>query len=232
MPVDLKRCRCCGQMRGGLCGHIYNRSPEGFRSFVQSHDLKRHQTLGPTLPCGRHLAILANGRAKLSSLAASGEDRLIEFVSTGDIGELQNDRRGAVFATALERARICVLSEDLADTMSRDSAFLRSLSDQRAREVARSRMRIRLLCIAESTDRLAAFLLTQLRKVAIPDTRRRIDLPYSREDIGFYLNLSPGTVSRSFSALKTAGMIDTHSPTKISCIPHAHWTTILTHVHS
>ncbi len=71
---------------------------------------------------------------------------------------------------------------------------------------------LRLGCMGAQA-RIASFLLEMRGQLTSPGSNRSfLSLPMARQDIAEYLGLKPETVSRHFTRLRAAGIIDTPAP--------------------
>ncbi len=162
--------------------------------------------------------ILTDGMVKLYRLLEDGRRQITGFLVTGDIlGSPKREASAHCTAQAVTDLQACAFER---------SAFFGLLL--RYRDLA-----LRLLIMAtdeietqhehtviigrkRTDERLAAFLVTlHARWTEAGETEEVVHLPMSRADIGDYLGLTIESVSRAFSRLKGAGVIDIPSPHRI-----------------
>lgn len=112
--------------------------------------------------------------------------------------------------TALEASSVfVVLRNDLMVLGSKVPAFTMALQRAGSLSLARSRELVDLMAAVASEVRLARFLIhVSLRMAAARLSPRRFHLSMGRREIASLLGVANETVSRSFSALALAGLLD------------------------
>lgn len=158
------------------------------------------------------LYIVKTGALKTEVMTDDGREQVTGFHFAGDV--LGLDAVGSLAhpsaATAFEEVQVCAIPFALFTRASQRSEPLRAyLHRLLAREVVRDQHLMLVLGRMHADERVATFLLhTSQRFKARGYSPLEFALPMAREDIGNYLGLTLETVSRCFSRLKTAGVIE------------------------
>lgn len=158
------------------------------------------------------LYVVRSGFFKTQQASENGQQHVFGFQMSGDV--LGLDGIGPGFhtseAVALEDSMVCVLPCTALQRLSDGVPGLsQRLCHVLAQEIAREqRARLRLGCMG-AQDRLVDFLLELSERLGSRGfSASRLRLRMGRSDIGEHLGLSFETVSRSFSRLQAAGMLE------------------------
>lgn len=169
----------------------------------------------PLYRCGdifTTLYAVRTGFFKTTVTSEDGRQQVTGFQMAGEIIGLDgivNDRHQCQ-AIALEDAEVCVMPFDQVEWLSRQIPVLqRHVHKIMSREIVRENNAMMLLANMRAEERLAAFLLNLLKRYqARGYANNALVLRMTREEIGSYLGLTLETVSRTFSKLSEAGMIE------------------------
>lgn len=154
------------------------------------------------------------GEVKLYKLTADGRRQIVEFLKEGDFVGLSCDDEYAYSAEALTQARVGRLPRArLEQLLARSPELGARLLNFARRELACAHEQMLVLGRMSPLERVASFLL-RLSQAAEDrgETGERLALPMSRLDIADHLGLTIETVSRCFTKLRKARIID---------LPHA-----------
>lgn len=158
------------------------------------------------------LYAVRSGFFKTRTVGSDGRDQVIGFQMAGELLGLDGvaEEAHAVDAVALEDAEVCVLPYHDLERLTRESAALqRQLHKVMSREILREQGVMRMLGGMKADERVAALLVNLSRRFRArgyaPDAFR---LRATREELGSYLGLTLETVSRAFSRLQEAGLIE------------------------
>lgn len=153
-----------------------------------------------------------HGFLKTQSLSEDGREQITGFYMPGEILGVHAMGAGEYLyhATALEDSEVCVIPfANLEKLMREIPALQRNFHRLISKEIVRDRGVMMLLGNMRAEERLAAFLLNLSQRLMqrglISDSFR---LPMTREEIGNYLGMKIETVSRTFTRLHEAGLID------------------------
>lgn len=152
------------------------------------------------------------GVFKTCVTAEDGRDQVTGFQMPGEIIGLDGivNNRHTCNAVALEDAQVCVMPFDRISELSREMiAFQHHVHRIMSREIVRGHKVMQLLGNMRAEERLAAFLLNLVQRLNVRGFYRSELVPLmTHEEIGSYLSLTPGTVSRIFSKFTEDGLIE------------------------
>lgn len=152
------------------------------------------------------------GFLKTQSLSEDGREQITGFYMEGEMLGVHAMGAGEYLyhATALEDSDICVIPfANLERLMREIPALQRNFHRLISREIVRDRGVMMLLGNMKAEERLAAFLLNLSQRLVqrgLPGNHFK--LPMTREEIGNYLGMKLETVSRTFTRLHEAGLIE------------------------
>lgn len=148
---------------------------------------------------------VVSGTVRTITLNREGRRIVHGFHLTGEIFGHEREKHHHSSAEALERTCLIQCPKSLANSNADAAEELWSsllLSRDRTAE------RVMYIIYGSAFEKLAYFLVDLAWR---KDSSGRIDLPMSRYDIGDYLGLSSETVSRTFTAFRTRGLISTNA---------------------
>jgi CRP/FNR family transcriptional regulator len=152
------------------------------------------------------------GVFKTCVTAEDGRDQVTGFQMPGEIIGLDGiaSNRHTCNAVALEDAQVCVMPFDRISELSREMISLQHhVHRTMSREIVRGHKVMLLLGSMRAEERLAAFLLNLVQRLhARGFYRSGLVLRMTHEEIGSYLGLTPGTISRIFSKFTEDGLIE------------------------
>jgi len=160
----------------------------------------------------QHLFGLRSGLVKLVNLLENGKERIVRVLFPGAVFGFEALTKTAcpVTAVVLQDSEICVVPCDeflsLLQT-STDTALgvIRYLVS----EVTRVRSQIADMSFKDARMRVTTFVLSLVPPDELKSSlTASITLPFSTLEIGEILELSPETVSRTWSALRRDGLIE------------------------
>jgi CRP/FNR family transcriptional regulator, anaerobic regulatory protein len=159
-----------------------------------------------------HLYFVKTGAFKTVVLLDDGREQVTGFHFAGDVLGIDAISSPAhpSEALALADTHVCAIPFAALTRLSRRAEHLQTwLQRLLAREVVRDQGVMLLLGRMHADERVAAFLLNLSNRFRARGlSPLEFSLPMAREDIGNYLGLTLETVSRCFSRLKNAGVID------------------------
>ena len=158
------------------------------------------------------LFVLANGFMKASLIGTCGSEQVTAFPVKGDllgVDALSIDRH-VTGIVALTDCEVVILPMSRIAQLGHDHPGLaRSLLRLIAGELVREQAMVATLSMPSAEARVAHFLIEQGQRMkALGYSAREFVLRMTRRDIGSYLSLQLETVSRTFSAMARAGLID------------------------
>jgi CRP/FNR family transcriptional regulator len=153
-----------------------------------------------------HVYCVASGMIRLYKLLPDGRRQIVGFLQAGDMMGLAV--RGQYLYTAeavtvstvqrIPRARLDALLDRL-------PALVRRLHALTAGDLVAAQDQMLLLGRKTALEKVASFLLMLAKRRS--DATRCLPLPMPRGDIADYLGLTLETVSRTFTKLRTSGLI-------------------------
>lgn len=152
---------------------------------------------------------VVGGMVRISILLPDGRRHIVDFLQTGDIvgltaGETHTHTAEAVTPATLSR----MPRSRLEAVMDQRPALARKLLAITQADLVAAHERLLLLGRKSVTERLASFLLIlRDRQPADAAAQRQVQLPMGRMDIADYLGLTIETVSRTFTKLRSGGLI-------------------------
>lgn len=207
--------------------------PDGLGQSVIASELcalgdLRRLTKGEALaddPTHDRLVYLASGAAKLvaqpADAAASGSAvQVLAFHFSGEMISVLRQGDGDFRLIALADCALIVFPTDaFLDVAQGDPAVLRWVLIRSLQALHRSRTRMMQLGHKSARQRIADFLVSMADRLCDNSSGAcRLMLPMSRRDIGDSLGLTIETVSRQFTELRDAGLIETRGRSYVRVI--------------
>ena len=155
------------------------------------------------------LYVIRKGAVKSYRVTADGQEQIVGFHGAGDVVGVDSlavpEFQGN--AVAIQDTEVCRLpASSIRRRMAESDSFRLAVLGDLGREIQRLHRLLHLeRCTAE--QRVAAFLLNQLRKHGAEGAKPRVELPMSRAEIGSFLDLATETVSRMFTRLHERGVL-------------------------
>ncbi len=159
-----------------------------------------------------NLYFVKTGSLKTVVLLDDGREQVTGFHLAGDVLGVDaiSSPTHPSEAVALEDTHVCAIPFAQLTRMSHRVEHLQTYVQRLlAREVVRDQGLMLLLGRMQADERVAAFLLNLSKRAkARGYSPIEFTLPMAREEIGNYLGLTLETVSRCFSRLKSAGVLE------------------------
>lgn len=156
--------------------------------------------------------VVKTGSFKTVVLLDDGREQVTGFHFAGDVLGIDaiSSPNHPSQAVALADTHVCAIPFAPLARLSRRVEHLQTyLQRMLAREVVRDQGLMLLLGRMHADERVAVFLQNMSRRLkARGCSQHDFTLPMAREEIGNYLGLTLETVSRCFSRLKNAGVLD------------------------
>jgi len=146
-----------------------------------------------------------SGSVRSYKVLGDGRRQIIGFHLPGDILGLDCEAEHSCSAEAIADCQVLLVRRTtLLNVAEHDIDVARSLWTSTALHLKRAHEHS-LLLIKSAQERLAAFLLDIAHRLSV---KNEVDLPMSRQDIADYLGLTIETVSRTFTQLSEASVIE------------------------
>ena len=150
-------------------------------------------------------ANIVSGALKLLKSTPDGREQAVGLLFEGDFVGQPFVKTNEITAIALADTELCYYPRGQFERVMADRPKLeRALLERTMRSLNESRDRQLTLARLGARARIAGFLADLLRAAG----KNEVNLPMSRGDIADYLGLTIETVSRQFTELKSAGLID------------------------
>ena len=193
----------------GLAG----KERQDFTSMIYQHKrLRAGQALFRTGESFNQLYFVKTGSLKTVVLIDDGREQVTGFHFAGDVLGVDaiSSPTHPSEAIALEDTNICAIPFSQLMRLSQRLEHLQTYVQRLlAREVVRDQGLMLLLGRMQADERVATFLLNMSQRFkARGYSPFEFTLPMAREEIGNYLGLTLETVSRCFSRLKSAGVLN------------------------
>jgi CRP/FNR family transcriptional regulator len=196
-------------MPSGLSADDYERLDSAIRS---TRTVRRGERLYRCGDVFQSVYVVRTGCFKTVVIHRDGQDQVTGFHMAGDVLGLDgvsSDRHG-FDAIALEDSVVCIIPFDLLELLCREvKAIQHHVHRLMSSEIVRESTLMMLLGTMSAEQRLATFLLNlSARMKARGYSSAQFVLRMTREEIGSYLGMKLETVSRMFSKLQKAGVVD------------------------
>jgi CRP/FNR family nitrogen fixation transcriptional regulator len=144
---------------------------------------------------------------------SDGRRQVSDFHVAADYFGLETGLEHRMTAEAVGEATVQVIRRGILVALAmRDNGIARELWALAAQRLQRSQDHVLILGRKNAAERVAGFLLDHAARAKGGDA---FDLPMSRQDIADFLGLTMETVSRTFSQLEGAGVIQAHNSRRV-----------------
>jgi CRP/FNR family transcriptional regulator, anaerobic regulatory protein len=157
-----------------------------------------------------HVYTVTDGAVKIYKLLSDGRRQVTGFLFPGDFLGLTHNESYAYSAEALLATRLCRFPRKKLEALLDELPKLEQrLLGMASHELAAAQDQMVLLGRKSARERLISFLLLLSSEATRRDQPENpVNLPMNRHDIADYLGLTIETVSRTFTQLKTQGLIE------------------------
>ncbi|MCB2079635.1 MAG: Crp/Fnr family transcriptional regulator [Novosphingobium sp.] len=213
----MSACDLCVVRNRAICSSLDAKELHALNAIGRRRTLKPGESL---MWEGEDSVLVANvieGVLKLSTGTEDGREQIVGVVYPSEfIGRPFGGTTGHG-VTALTESRVCVFARRDFDAFAREHPDLEhKLLERTLGELDRTRRWMLLLGRKSASEKLASFLIEMSERLtsATCETNfdhpkaKRLELPFSRQQIADVLGLTIETVSRQFTRLKSEGIID------------------------
>lgn len=202
-------CDACPVRSLTLCSSLERPEMDALSGIMQTRDIKAGETVFDEGEAANALYNITSGAVKLYKLLPDGRRQITGFLFAGDFLGLAVGDHYAYSAEAISKVTLCRFPRIQLDRlMDQYPKLQRRLFSIASNELAAAQDQMLLLGRKTAREKICSFLgvlsRSNLRRNLTPEI---IHLPMSRADIADYLGLTTETVSRSFTQLKTSGLI-------------------------
>jgi CRP/FNR family transcriptional regulator len=167
-----------------------------------------------------HVFRVETGAVALYKVLADGRRQIMGFAYPGDLIGLGAQGEHVMNAQAIKPTRLrCLAVAALHRSAATDPALGFKLYEALARELAATRDLMLTTGQRSASERVVSFLLAFSRRSARNGQDAcDFELPMTRADIGDFLGLTIETVSRTFTKLKTIGLIELPQANRVKLV--------------
>ena len=167
-----------------------------------------------------HVFRVETGAVALYKVLADGRRQVVGFAYPGDLIGLGAQGEHVMNAQAIKPTRLrCLPIAMLHRTAARDAALGFKLYEALARELAATRDLMLTTGQRSAAERVVSFLLAfSRRSERNGQSASEFELPMTRADIGDFLGLTIETVSRTFTKLKSLGLIELPQSNRVKLV--------------
>jgi CRP-like cAMP-binding protein len=170
-----------------------------------------NQSLYAEASPAEHLFALHSGLIKMVRSLESGKERIIRIVFPGAVFgfEVLASDSFAASAVAVQKSEVCSIgSDELAAHLRTNPEFALNLVRLLAKEITHLSIDLSSMSFKDARTRVATLLYSVLPAEAKNEAEGAVlKLPFSCQEIGEMLEISPETVSRSWNSLERDGVI-------------------------
>lgn len=202
-------CVDCQVRQYTFCGPLDREEVQQLKSILTSSQYSSGETLVLEGEASEHVFNITAGAVKLYKLLPDGRRSITGFLFPGDFLGIAKAGEYAYSAEALMPTLTCRFPRKRLESLSADLPKIEHrLLELAFDELAAAQDQMVLLGRKSAAEKIASFL----RSLSDRQQRRKLPanpvvLPMNRSDIADFLGLTTETVSRTFTQLKTSGVI-------------------------
>ncbi|MCA8909380.1 MAG: helix-turn-helix domain-containing protein [Rhodospirillaceae bacterium] len=207
--VDVHPCGACPVRPLTVCAVLDDEEISRLADIVQTVRVDAQHTIFSEGDPATNVFNVTSGTAKLYKLLPDGRRQITGFLFGGDFMGLSVNERYAYTAETVSATTICRFARRKLDTLMDEFPKLqRRLFSLASTELAAAQDQMLLLGRKTAREKIASFLIMLSQRAARRGQRDNpVGLPMGRADIADYLGLTTETVSRTFTQLKSSGVI-------------------------
>lgn len=180
----------------------------------QDCDFAAEQTIYFEGDAGKNLYLVASGKVKLTRLASSGREVLLDILQGGEyFGHFAIASQHGYSETAIAQTDCCILqisAQNFEMVMNRHPEVTKEVLKAVGQRLEESQEIIKQLSVYTVEERIAATLIRVARKLGEQkQTGTLIQIPFSRQDLAAMTGTTVETVSRVMSRFSMEGLIST-----------------------
>jgi CRP/FNR family transcriptional regulator len=208
-------CSTCVVRNRAICASLETDELQLLSNLGRKRTIKRGETLlweGDPAPV---VANIIDGVLKLSVNLQDGREQIVSVMYASDFIGRPFGKESPYRVTAMTDAEICVFSRSSFDSFAKEHPDLQNKLLQRTLdELDRAREWMTMLGKKSATERIATLLVELSDRLTVdgcgPTTLYldRFELPMDRQQISDILGLTIETVSRQFTRIRKAGIIE------------------------
>ena len=203
------RCIICAVRHLSLCNVFTDKEVFEFNKIITPIECKSRDPIIDEGENANYVYNITYGAVKLFKLLPDGRRQITGFLFAGDFLGIALSKSYAYSAETISEAKLCRIQhrklEELFDKFPKLEKRLLGIASN---ELIQVQEQMLLLGRKTAKEKLCSFLvnLSKREKKSI-SSKKIISVPMSRADIGDYLGLTTETISRTFTNLKSSGII-------------------------
>jgi CRP/FNR family transcriptional regulator, anaerobic regulatory protein len=215
--VDQNPCGACTIRSLTVCSALEHDELRRLADILQTNRFDAGCTLFNEGDAAESMYNVTAGTVKLYKLLPDGRRQITGFLMTGDFLGLSVNDSYAYTAETVTAATLCRFPRRKVDVLLEEFPRMqRRLFSMAANELAAAQDQMLLLGRKTAKEKICSFLLMlSQRAVRRGHKENPVYVPMSRSDIADYLGLTTETVSRTFTQLKTKGVISLQEGNKV-----------------
>lgn len=210
-------CAQCEVRHLAICSVLEDEDLAALAAITEHRTRKAGETIFDEGDPSTHLFNVSAGTVRIYKLLPDGRRQITGFLFPGDFLGLASSETYAYGAEAVTEAQLCRFSKSSFQDLALKLPKLRTRLFERANdELTAAQEQMLLLGRKAPREKLASFFLRLRRnnqKWGLPANVIHLDM--TREDIADYLGLTVETVSRTFTRMKTSGVISLPSRNRV-----------------
>lgn len=207
--TDINPCGACTVRSLTVCAALEPEELRRLAEILQTSRVEAGRTVFSEGDAADALYNVTSGTVKLYKLLPDGRRQITGFLVTGDFLGLAVNDSYAYTAETVTNASLCRFPRKKIDAlMDEFPKMQRRLFSMASNELAAAQDQMLLLGRKTAKEKICSFLLLLSQRAARRGYKENpVFVPMSRADIADYLGLTTETVSRTFTQLKTSGVI-------------------------
>lgn len=205
----LDYCVQCPVRHRAICSVLEDRELAALAAITRHRAVSPGSTIFEEGDPADHLFNVSAGTVRIYKMLPDGRRQITGFLFPGDFLGLAGRENYAYGAEAVTAAQLCRFGKkDFQDLTARYPQLCARLFDRANDDLSTAQEQMLLLGRKSPQEKLASFLLRiwhTAKRWDRPGTTITLDM--NREDIADYLGLTVETISRTFTRLKTRGII-------------------------
>jgi len=215
--TEMNPCGACPVRILTVCAALEPEELRRLADIAQNARIEASQTLFGEGDAADTLYNVTSGTVKLFKLLPDGRRQITGFLMPGDFLGLAVNDHYAYTAETVTTCSLCRFPRRKVEALLDEFPKMqRRLFSMASNELAAAQDQMLLLGRKTAREKICSFLLMLSQRAARRGHKENpVYVPMSRADIADYLGLTTETVSRTFTQLKTAGVISLQEGNKI-----------------
>lgn len=211
-------CESCQSLAKGIFCDLENPALASVSKQKVTNRYKKGQTLFIEGSHPHGIFCISSGNIKLTQQSSDGKETLVRVVTKGDVlghRSLFSDNAYHATATAIEDTRVCFIDKSfIMDMIRSQPSIAMNVIEKLSRDMGAAEHRISSMHTKNVRERLAELLLLLKESHGISEeTRTRIDIRLTREEMATMIGTAPETLIRFITEFKDEGIIEQEGKT-------------------